>query len=184
MTSECEIEKLVRALSLEEKVKLLVGVGVPGWFDNPKPRVKGAAGQTYSIERFNVPPVVLADGPAGLRIDPEREGDTRKYNATAFPVPVMLASTWNPEIVEMVGRAIGEEAREYGVDILLAPGINIHRNPLCGRNFEYYSEDPLLAGEMAVAYVRGVQSAGVGATLKHFVANEQETNRFIIDTIV
>lgn len=179
-----EISELVSKMTLEEKAKIVVGIGVPGFFGNPCSRVPGAAGETHAIERLGIPSAVFADGPAGLRIDPKREGDERTYHATAFPVATMLASTWNKEILEKVGRCMGEEAREYGVDILLAPAMNIHRNPLCGRNFEYYSEDPLLTGEMAAAFVKGVQSEGVGACLKHFAANNQETNRTTIDTIV
>jgi beta-glucosidase len=170
-TREASPEELLKSMTLEEKVSLVVGWG-------PARRVPGAAGETRPVR---VPSMVTADGPSGLRIEPTRE---RRWYATAFPVPTMLASTWNPELVEKVGRAIGEEAREYGVDIFLAPGVNIHRHPLCGRNFEYFSEDPLLSGVMAAAYVRGVQSAGVGATPKHFVANDQETNRVVIDTVV
>ncbi|MGC9085829.1 MAG: glycoside hydrolase family 3 C-terminal domain-containing protein [Thermoproteota archaeon] len=171
------IDEIVSQMTLEEKAKIVVGIGVP-------PRVPGAAGETHSIERLGIPSVVLADGPAGLRINPIREGDSKTYHATAFPVEIMLASTWNKNILEAVGKAMGEEVREYGVDILLAPAMNIHRNPLCGRNFEYYSEDPFLSGEMAAAFVSGVQSQGVGACLKHFAANNQETNRVLIDTVV
>jgi beta-glucosidase len=170
-------DEIVSRMTLEEKAKIVVGIGVP-------PKIPGAAGETHSIERLGIPSVVLADGPAGLRINPVREGDNRTYHATAFPVEIMLASTWNKNILEAVGRAMGEEVREYGVDILLAPAMNIHRNPLCGRNFEYYSEDPFLSGEMAAAFVSGVQSQGVGACLKHFAANNQETNRVFIDTVV
>lgn len=184
MVGRSSIDQIVSTMSLEEKARFVVGVGLPGLFGNPPSRVPGAAGETHSIDRLRIPSIVLADGPAGLRINPIREGDERRYHATAFPVAVMLASTWNREVLEAVGRAIGEEVREYGVDILLAPAMNIHRNPLCGRNFEYYSEDPLLSGEMAAAFVRGVQSQGVGACLKHFAANNQETNRMFIDTIV
>ncbi|MEM2740198.1 MAG: beta-glucosidase [Candidatus Bathyarchaeia archaeon] len=175
---------MISMMSLEEKSRFVVGVGLPGWFGSPHSRVPGAAGETYPIERLSIPSIVLADGPAGLRINPIREGDERRFYATAFPVAVMLASTWNRDVLEAVGRAIGEEAREYGVDIILAPAMNIHRNPLCGRNFEYYSEDPILTGEMASSFVRGVQSQGVGACLKHFAANNQETNRMLIDTLV
>ncbi|ABL78891.1 glycoside hydrolase family 3 C-terminal domain-containing protein [Thermofilum pendens] len=158
-------------LSLEEKASLVVGWG-------SSRRLPGAAGETRPVR---VPSIVTADGPSGLRVEPS---GGRRWFATAFPVPTMLAATWNPEVVERVGRAIGEECRAYGVDVLLAPGVNMHRHPLCGRNFEYFSEDPLLSGEMAAAYVRGVQSVGVGATLKHFAANDQETNRTVIDTVV
>ena len=167
------IKELISKMTLEEKANLVVGAG-------RSRRVPGAAGETRSIKRLGIPSIVTADGPQGVRI----EGDGKPYPATAFPSAIVLASTWNPEVVEKVGKAMGEEAKEYGVDILLAPGMNIHRNPLCGRTFEYYSEDPLLTGEIASAFVKGVQSQGVGACLKHFVANNQETNRFVIDTIV
>ncbi|MEM1607180.1 MAG: beta-glucosidase [Candidatus Bathyarchaeia archaeon] len=178
------VDEIISKMTLEEKAKIVVGVGLPGLFGNPPSRVPGAAGETHPIERLKIPSAVFADGPAGLRISPRREGDELTYHATAFPVETMLASTWNRNVLEEVGKAVGEEVREYGVDILLAPAINIHRNPLCGRNFEYYSEDPFLTGEMAAAFVRGVQSQGVGACLKHFAANEQETNRMFIDTLI
>ena len=173
-----DIEEILKNMTVEEKLSLIVGGG-----GLPK-RVVGAAGETRAIDRLNIPSIVLADGPAGVRISPFRIGSSDTYYATAFPNEIVLASTWNLSIVEEVGRAIGEEARDYGIDVMLSPALNIHRIPLGGRNFEYFSEDPLLSGKIASAYVKGVQSVGVGATLKHFVANDQETNRMIINVVV
>lgn len=177
------IKKVIDAMTPEEKAHLLLGTEMLGATIDGKPRMHapGAAGATFAIPRLGITALLLADGPAGLRIEPKRENDPNTYYATAFPVGTALASTWNTALLQEVGKAIGSEVRDYGIDILLAPAINIHRNPLCGRNFEYYSEDPVVAGEIAAAYIKGVQSQGVGTSIKHFAANNQETNRLSIN---
>lgn len=179
---EDNIPAIVQALTLEEKATLVVGGGfksmLSGFLGEKGVRVPGAAGTTRAIPRLGIPSIVLSDGPTGVRIEPTRKRDKDKtFYATAFPTGTILACSWNQEMVEQVGRAMGNEALEYGIDVLLGPGMNLMRNPLCGRNFEYYSEDPVLSGRMAAAMIRGIQSQGVGTSAKHFALNNQETNR-------
>ena len=176
--------------------------------------VPGAAAQTSSCAKEEgLSEIALADGPAGLRLcrkygaqngvavsmpplggledgflakeEPQYTGEIYYQYATAFPCGTLLAQTWDPEVLKKVGKAVGHEAVHFGVTLWLAPGMNIHRNPLCGRNFEYYSEDPLISGTMAAAITQGVQSvAGVGTTIKHFACNNQEDNRMASDSIL
>ncbi|MGC9397759.1 MAG: glycoside hydrolase family 3 C-terminal domain-containing protein [Anaerolineae bacterium] len=161
------IPQILSQMTLEEKAALCTGASP--W-------------QTLTIERLGVPAIALSDGPHGVRrvADPNSLV-SESLPATCFPTASAQASTWNVALVRKIGEALGEESIALGVDVLLGPGNNMKRTPLCGRNFEYYSEDPLLGGEMAAALIEGVQSQGVGTSLKHYAANNQETQRFIID---
>ena len=177
------IDDVISAMTLDEKLNVLIGSSgnvqsdAMATIGNASQRVPGAAGQLNGVPRLGIPSTVVADGPAGLRIQPTREGTSQTFYCTHFPIETVMSSTWNMDLVYSVGAAMGQEVKHYGVDVLLAPATNIHRNPLNGRNFEYYSEDPLLAGKICAAMVNGVESNGVGTSVKHFALNNQETNR-------
>lgn len=181
------VDEVIKAMTLEEKAQLLVGGGNDGFvgsgamLGHQKKFVPGAAGTTVAIPRLGIPSTVQCDGPAGVHIDAHRTGDSRNYYATGFPIGTCLASTWNTDLVRKVGEAIGNETLEYGCDVVLGPGMNLHRNPLCGRNFEYYSEDPIVTGLIGTAFVLGVQSQGVGVSAKHYAVNSQESDRTRVD---
>lgn len=169
------INELIACMSLHEKALLIVGA------EETKPLKKGnaigAAGYTYAFPKLGIPSVVMADGPMGVRISPFRKQDLQSYYCTAFPSCSLLSATWNRELALQEGLAMGQEAKAYGVDVILTPGINIMRNPLCGRNFEYFSEDPVLSGYMGASVIKGIQSTGIAACLKHFIANNQQINK-------
>ena len=183
---EKRVSDVLSQMTLEEKLHLLKGSGISSAMgsDYVPTAIPGAVGTIVPTPRLGLPTIYLSDGPAGLRIAPTREGSDRTYYATAFPIGTQLASTWNTELVYKVGQAMGSEARSYGVDVILGPGANIHRHPFCGRNFEYFSEDPYLTGFIGSSIVNGIEYNGVGTSLKHFVANNQETNRNYNNSIV
>lgn len=164
------VKRVIAAMTLEEKVSLLVSI-------DAKTLIPGSAGQTYPIPRLGIPSVMLPDGSGGLCISPTSQDDNKKYHCTSFPITTQFAQSWNPQLVEEVSAAIGDEVKRYGAECLLVPALNLHRNQLQGQSFEYYSEDPVVSGKTAAAMVRGVQSNGVGATIKHYALDNQQTAR-------
>ncbi len=168
------IDEVIGQMTLEEKVHMVIGCGMSMGDDVKFP---GTAGRTYDIPRLGIPSVYLADGPHRLAMAVKRDFDSHFYYATEFPSGTTVAATFDPNAAFQVGVALGEEVKDYGMDVLLAPGVNLMRNALCGRNHEYYSEDPVVTGKMAAGYINGVQSQGTGTCLKHFAVNNQETNR-------
>lgn len=170
---------IINLLTVEQKARLLVGY--LGSDNGLSHTVAGAAGYTFPIDSLGIPSINLADGPVGVRISPVSSNKKYTSYSTCFPSSTALAATWNEKIARLEGNAIGGEAKAYGVDIMLTPGINIMRNPLCGRNFEYFSEDPRLAGTIGSAMINGIQDKGIGTSLKHFAANNQQTGKLYND---
>ncbi|MEG6571356.1 glycoside hydrolase family 3 C-terminal domain-containing protein [[Clostridium] cellulosi] len=164
---EKDIKKLISQMTLEEKAAMLSGSD--SW-------------HTAAVDRLGIPSVMMADGPHGLRRETGVRGES--YPATCFPTGSALACSWDRALITRLGSALADECRSQGISIILGPAVNIKRSPLCGRNFEYYSEDPYLSSQTASAYIKGVQSKGVGTSLKHFAANNKETDRMTTDTVV
>src|SRR5690554_2423130 len=165
-------QELINKMTLEEKASLLSGKDF--W-------------QTRDIKKYGIPSMFLADGPHGIRkqmADADHLGLNPSYEATSFPTSVSMANTFDVDLIQRVGIALGKEATGQRVSILLGPGTNIKRDPRCGRNFEYFSEDPYLAGMMTAAHINGVQQSGVSACAKHFAVNNQEFRRLVIDAVV
>ena len=172
MAAPFDVPAAVAAMTLEEKCACLAGEGY--W-------------ELGGCPRLGIAPITVSDGPHGLRRQAgsaDNLGLAGSEPAVCFPTASAAACSFDADLVRTMGEALGDEAREQGVAVVLGPGVNMKRSPLCGRNFEYYSEDPHLAGELAAAYIEGVQSRGVGTSLKHFACNNQETNRLIVDAVV
>jgi beta-glucosidase len=169
-----DVEKILQQMTLEDKIALCSGENF--W-------------ETKAYEKYGVPALFMCDGPHGLRKQDlgggtDMLGVNESRPATCFPAEVTTAGSWDPALLEEIGAAVGEEARDQGVGLVLGPGANLKRNPLCGRNFEYFGEDPYLAGKLAARFIRGVEGQGVGSSLKHFAANSQELCRFTSDSVM
>ena len=182
-------QDLVSRLTLEEKIAITVGDG--RFLPSEHLKMEEVTEQYIAnrnskmlIPRLGIKTTALTDGPCGINKHAPEEGEENPMYTTSFPTPTCIAATWNLELMQDVGKAFGDELLEYDYDLVLMPALNLHRNPKCGRNFEYYSEDPLLSGKMAASMVDGLQSNGIGATLKHFVANNQESNRRKYNAVV
>lgn len=206
MKENCTLSEFVASMDASDLCKLVCGIGMdmsgfPEGMEPPEDmpfggilggggmKVRGAAGETADLfEKYGIPPISLADGPAGIRIAQKVKNDEgeveRMQLCTAFPVGSLLACSWDQEVLRSFGDAVATEMVEYGVELWLAPGMNIHRNPLCGRIFEYFSEDPLISGFCAANITKGVQKHGVGVTVKHFAGNNQENQRTNSNDIV
>ena len=165
-----DIQSIIEQMTLEEKAALCIGASA--WTTTP-------------VERLGVPEMIVSDGPHGVRRQPDVHAmGMQSLPATCFPTASCLASTWDVDLIQQMGIALAEECIALNVDVLLGPGVNMKRSPLGGRNFEYFSEDPYLAGELAVSFINGIQSKGVGVSLKHYAANNQEFQRFSISAEV
>lgn len=167
------VDEVIKAMTLEEKVDMLIGCGMA----MGEVKFPGTAGRTRDNERLGIVSAYLADGPHRLHMNKTREWDSKTYITTEFPSETNVAALFDTEAAYQIGQAIGAEVRDFGLDVLLAPGVNLMRSSLCGRNNEYYSEDPVLAGYTAAGFINGIQSQGTGTCLKHFAINNQETNR-------
>ncbi len=169
---ERDIKKLISQMTLEEKASLCSGLD--NWHTKP-------------IERLGIPSITMSDGPHGLRKEANTNDEgmlKSSVPATCFPTAATAACSWDRKLIEEEGKALAEECQAEEVDIILGPAINIKRSPLCGRNFEYFSEDPFLSTELATAYINAVQSYGVGTSLKHYAANNQEHRRMSVDEVI
>ncbi len=167
-----DIEKILQQMTLEDKIALCSGENF--W-------------ETKKYEKYGIPSLFMCDGPHGLRKQEnvaDMLGVNESRKATCFPAEVTTAGSWDPELLTAIGSAIGQEAREQCVGLVLGPGVNLKRNPLCGRNFEYFSEDPYLAGKLAAGFIRGTEAQGIGTSLKHFAVNSQEKSRFTSDSVL